>query len=144
MPPLRFSHPIQVRYADLDPQRHVNHATLFSYLEQARASYLQHLGLWDGRDFDNIGIIVGESNLRFLQPIAYGDEVRVEAGVTRIGHKSFDFEYVVRRGDDVELATGSTVLVAYDYRNGRSIPIPDAWRRAISEFEQADSEGPAN
>jgi hypothetical protein len=31
---------------------------LFSYLEQTRARYPQHLGLWDGTDFDNIGIIV--------------------------------------------------------------------------------------
>src|SRR3990172_11574677 len=62
MPTFRFSHPIEVRYADLDPQRHVNNATLFSYLEQARARYLARLGLWDGKDFDDIGIIVAEAH----------------------------------------------------------------------------------
>lgn len=144
MPSFRFSHPIEVRYADLDPQRHVNNATLFSYLEQARARYLQRLGLWDGTDFDAIGIIIAEANLRFLRPIAFGEAVVVETGVTRLGTKSFDFEYLVRRDDGVELATGRTVLVAYDYRNGESIPIPDAWRQAISAFEEVSEKLPGS
>jgi acyl-CoA thioesterase FadM len=33
------------------------------------------------------------------------------------------------------LASGSTVLVAYDYRAERTIPIPDDWRQAIASFE---------
>jgi len=135
MAAFRFSLPIEVRYADLDPQRHVNNAVLFSYLEQARARYLQHLGLWDARDFDDIGIIVAEAAASFTQPIAYTDDVLVEAGVTRLGTKSFEFNYLVRTSDGRQLATGRTVLVAYDYRQGRSIPIPDEWRRAILAFE---------
>lgn len=142
MTSFRFSHPIEVRYADLDPQRHVNNATLFSYLEQARARYLQQLGLWDGRDFDAIGIILAEASLRFLRPIAFGEAVVVETGVTRLGTKSFDFEYLVRRDDGVPLATGRSVLVAYDYHRGESIALPDAWRRAISEFEGEVAEAP--
>ena len=135
MPTFRFSHPIEVRYADLDPQRHVNNATLFSYLEQARARYLEHLGLWNRRDFDEIGIIVAEAGATFKAPIDYTDEVIVEAGVTRLGTKSLEFNYLVRTGAGRQLATGRTVLVAYDYRHGRSIPIPDDWRRKISAFE---------
>jgi acyl-CoA thioester hydrolase len=135
MPPFRFSHPIEVRYADLDPQRHVNNATLFSYLEQARARYLQHLGLWNGEDFDRIGIILAEASATFKAPIEFTDHVTVELGVTRLGVKSFDFDYRVRDGQDRELATGRTVIVTYDYQQGESIPIPADWRRTLAEFE---------
>lgn len=135
MAPFRFSHPIEVRYADLDPQRHVNNAALFTYLEQTRAHYLQHLGLWDGTDFDAIGIIVAEAAATYKAPIAYGDQVVVEAGVTRLGTKSLDIEYLVRTHDGRALATGRTVLVAYDYRRAVSMPIPEAWRLAITAFE---------
>jgi acyl-CoA thioester hydrolase len=135
MASFHFSYPIEVRYADLDPQRHVNNAVLFSYLEQARARYLERLGLWDGKDFDEIGIIVAEAGATFTEPIAYTDEVVIEAGVTRLGTKSFEFNYLVRTADGRRLASGRTVLVAYDYRQGRSIPIPDEWRRTILAFE---------
>lgn len=142
MPSFRFSHPIEVRYADLDPQRHVNNAVLFSYLEQARARYLQHLGLWDGADFDAIGIIVAEASATFLSPITFGDRIAVEVGVTRLGTKSLTLEYVVRGGDGGERATGRTVLVAYDYRQGTSILVPEGWRSAIAAHEGlADNAG---
>jgi len=132
----RFVHPIEVRYADLDPQRHVNNAVVFSYLEAARAHYLEHLGLWNGADFDEIGIILAETSCRYLAPIVYGQSVEVAVAVTRLGTKSLTQDYVIRdRSTGAELATGRAVLVAYDYRQGRSIPIAPEWRRVIEEFE---------
>ncbi|MBI4771236.1 MAG: acyl-CoA thioesterase, partial [Chloroflexi bacterium] len=38
----RFSLPIAVRYSDLDAQGHVNHATYFSFMEQARSDMIPH------------------------------------------------------------------------------------------------------
>jgi len=136
MPSFRFVHPIEVRYADLDPQRHVNNVAVFAYLETTRAEYLQHLGLWDGSDFDSIGIILAEASCRYLAPIAYGQRIEVAMAVTRIGGKSLTLDYAVRDvPSGADLATARTILVAYDYRMGTSIAVPDAWRKAIEDFE---------
>ena len=132
----RFVHPIEIRYADLDPQRHVNNVAVFSYLESARARYLQHVGLWDGVDFDSIGIILAEASCRYLAPIVYGQPIEVALAVTRLGTKSLTLEYAVRDSSSgAELAMARTVLVAYDYRQRESIAIPKEWRRAIEAFE---------
>jgi hypothetical protein len=40
VPEFRFYHPIEVRYADIDAQRHVNNVAYFAYMESARARYL--------------------------------------------------------------------------------------------------------
>jgi acyl-CoA thioesterase FadM len=37
--------------------------------------------------------------------------------------------------DATEFASGSSVLVAFDYHNHRSVPIPEEWRKAILQFE---------
>jgi acyl-CoA thioesterase FadM len=37
--------------------------------------------------------------------------------------------------DSSEFATGTSVLVAYDYHNKRSIPIPEEWRKTILQLE---------
>jgi acyl-CoA thioesterase FadM len=34
-----------------------------------------------------------------------------------------------------EIATGNSVLVAYDYSRTESVIIPEDWRAAIEEFE---------
>jgi acyl-CoA thioester hydrolase len=45
MPDFKFSTPIEVRYSDLDAQRHLNHAKYFSFMEQARCKYIMAVGL---------------------------------------------------------------------------------------------------
>jgi acyl-CoA thioester hydrolase len=144
VPSFRFSHPVEVRYADLDPQRHVNNAAIFAYFEQARAKYLEQLGLWSGDDFDDLGIIVAEASAAYKAPIAYTDQVIIDAGVTRLGTKSLQLEYLIHAPDGRAFATGRTILVTYDYRRGVSIPIPDAWRKRIAQFEGLGADPPAS
>jgi acyl-CoA thioester hydrolase len=131
----RFFHPIEIRYADIDAQRHVNSARYFSYMEQARAAYIQRLGLWAGDDFDQIGIILLEQCCTYHRAARYGDEIQVGVRAVRIGNKSMNMEYSLQAPDGGEYANGQTVLVAYDYLQERSIPVPENWRRAITEFE---------
>ncbi len=132
----RFYHPIEVRYEDIDAQRHVNNVRYFTYMEQARARYFQSLGLWDGQDFNAIGIILVEASCTYKAPIPFGMSLKVGVRCARIGHKSLDLEYrVLDAGSSQEMASGRSILVGYDYRVQASIPIPDAWRKKLMAFD---------
>lgn len=132
----RYFYPIEVRYSDLDPQGHVNNARYFSLVEQARVGYLMHLGLWDGKSFLDIGIIIAEAQVSYKAPIHYGKVVHIGVRISRLGNKSMTMLYRFQEDhSEFEYANGSTVLVAYDYRNTRTIPISDEWRKKISDFE---------
>jgi acyl-CoA thioester hydrolase len=136
MPVFNFYHPIEVRYGDLDPQGHVNNARYLTYLEQARIAYFNHLGLWKGPSFLDIGVILAEVRLTFHAPILFNQQVRVGVRVSRLGNKSFDMEHLVEdMGTGEQLATCTAVLVAYDYHSSRTIPIPDHWRGILSAYE---------
>jgi acyl-CoA thioester hydrolase len=136
MPEFRFFHPIEVRYADIDAQHHVNNVAFFSYMESARALYLQHLGLWDGKDFLSIGIILAEATCTYRAPAAYGQPLRVGVRAARLGAKSLEIHHTVEDLDTgQEIATGKAILVAYDYHSTRTIPLPEAWRRVLAAFE---------
>ena len=136
MAEFNFYHPIEVRYGDLDPQGHVNNARFFTYLEQARIAYVIQLGLWDGRSFFDVGFILADANLTFLAPVMFGQLVQVGVRVTRLGNKSLSMEYRIEEAVTRQVfATGSTVLVTYDYHDGRTIPIPAYWRQTITAFE---------
>lgn len=140
----RFLHPIEVRYADIDPQRHVNNARFFTYMEQARVKYFQHLGLWNGEDFDGIGFILAEQSCTYKAPIALGQKIQVGVRTERLGNKSFELAYLIQdRETQQELATGRTVLVAFDYRRSQSLAIPKGWRRTILAFEGMAESGSA-
>ncbi len=142
MSDFHFFHPIEVRYADIDAQGHVNNVVYFTYMEQARARYLEHLGLWDGRDFSALGIILAEASCTYRAAIQYDQPIEVGVRTARLGQRSFDLEYLVRdAGDGREMAVGRTVAVAYDYRRGETVPIPESWRRTIETFEGLSSSG---
>jgi acyl-CoA thioester hydrolase len=34
-----------------------------------------------------------------------------------------------------ELANGEVIVVAYDYREGKTIPVPEEWKEKIIAFE---------
>lgn len=133
----RFYHLIEVRYGDLDPQGHVNNAKFLTYIEQARIFYLKQLKLWDGGSFLNLGIILADVQLTFRKAIQFGDPIRVGVRVSHLGNKSMTAEYRIEDARDAtEFATGSSVLVAYDYHNNRSVRIPDEWRKVIVQYEE--------
>ena len=135
----RFYHPIEVRYGDLDPQGHLNNARYLTYMEQARINYLKQVGLWDGKSFLDVGIILAEARVTFRAAIQFGCRVQVGVRVTRLGNKSLDMAYRLEDAQtNQEFATGSTVLVAYDYRNQRTIAIPPDWRQKIEDFEHLE------
>ncbi|MEW5869236.1 MAG: thioesterase family protein [Chloroflexota bacterium] len=141
MTAFRFYHPIEVRYGDLDPQGHVNNAKYMTYFEQARVSYVVHLGLWRGGSFFEIGFILADVHLTFKAPLHFGQKVRVGVRTTRLGNKSLTMEYSLEDVDSEQtLATSSSVLVTYDYRQGKTIPIPEHWRKTITDFENLPQE----
>lgn len=137
MSEFRFFHPIEVRYGDLDPQGHLNNAKYLTYFETGRIKYLTHLGLFKrGDSFMNIGIIMADAHVTFKAPVEYGTNVRVGVRIARIGNKSMHSEYVILDADTgEELANGSSVLVAFDYRSGKTLPLSEEWRRLIGGFE---------
>jgi acyl-CoA thioester hydrolase len=136
MEAFRFYLPIQVRYGDIDPQRHVNNARFFTYMEQGRVSYFQHLGLWDGIDFDRVGVILLEATITFKAPIFYGQSIRVGVRTERLGNKSLDVVTILEDVEsDSQMASGRSILVAYDYERQESILLPQEWRKVIEAFE---------
>lgn len=136
MSAFRFTCPIEIRYSDLDPQWHVNHARFISYLEQARFRYVMDLDLFDGRSFLDFQFIIADLHIAYLAPIHAGRPVHVAMRVTRLGNKSMDMIYRIQdeSGEQV-FATAETVMVTYDYRAQQTRSISARWREKIAAFE---------
>jgi len=139
----RFFHPVEVRYGDLDPQGHVNNAAHLTYFEQARVQYLIDLGLFSrDQSFMDIGVIVADIHITYLAPIRFGQEIEVGVRTVKMGNKSMTIEQnIVDAATGGELANGEVVMVTFDYRAQKTIPIPDAWRERITKFEKLEVKG---
>ena len=132
-----FYHPIEVRYGDLDPQRHVNNAKYLTYFEQSRIAYSIQLGLFTkDQSFMELGMILADLHITYLAPIYYGQNIKVGVHVSRLGNKSMTWEQNIADAETgKELAKGEVIVVAYDYQAEKTISIPQEWREKIAEFE---------
>lgn len=132
-----FFHPTEVRYGDLDPQGHVNNAKYLTYFEQARIYYLIKLGLFNkDQSFMEVGVIIADIHITYHSTTHYGDDIKVGVKITRIGTKSITVEQCVMDAKTGKLmASGTVVMVTFDYEGLKTIPVPEEWKQKISAFE---------
>ena len=133
----RFYHPVEVRYGDLDPQGHVNNAKHLTYFEQARIHYMIELGLFTrDQSFMQIGVIVADVHITYLEPIYFGQNIKVGVHAAKLGSKSMTWEQnIVDTDTGREAARGEVIIVTYDYKDEKTIPVPQEWRERITAFE---------
>jgi acyl-CoA thioester hydrolase len=141
MTDFNFTHPIEVRYGDLDPQGHLNNAKFLTYFEQARIFYFKELGFFTpDMSFMDIGVILADVHLAFHAPVLFGMDIRVGVKITRLGNKSFTVEQaIIDHATAKVMCTGQLVVVAYDYHTASTTPIPTEWRHKVTEFEKLTS-----
>ena len=127
----RFDVEIPVRYRDLDTLGHVNNAVYATYLEQARAAYVDRVL---GMDLEGGGMVLASLEIDFRRPVdAAVGSIRVECGAVSVGDSSFRMGYRVHGDGDEPAATAESVQVAWDGASSRSLPA--AWRESMRAFE---------
>ncbi|HEX5838821.1 MAG TPA: thioesterase family protein [Anaerolineales bacterium] len=137
MSDFRFYHHIEVRYGDLDPQGHVNNAKHLTYFEQARVAYMIELGLFTrDQSFMEIGVILADVQITYLEPVYFGQKIKVGVHAAKLGNKSMTWKQnIVDADSGRELSRGEVVIVTYDYKQETTIPIPQKWREKFTEYE---------
>lgn len=129
-----------VRFADLDALGHVNHAKYLTYMEQARMEYAAAVWGWTGIMTD-LTMIVAHAEVNYLAPLFLNDRIKVMTRTARLGTKSFDLAYLMQRqeedGNLINVATGKTAMVMYDYDRHITIPFREDWRSSTLTYETA-------
>lgn len=131
-----FTHRLEVRFSDCDSMGHVNHAVYFTYLEQCRFALWRHLYGTSG--VPGAGTIMAHAECDYRAPAFVNDALDVRVKVTDVGRSSFVLVYeIVNAITGQRLADGKTVIVTYDYKAGRSMPIPAEARTLLENIRAA-------
>ena len=128
--------PVEVRWRDLDPFDHVNNAVFVTYLEYARIRAWQRFLPYSGaRD---VPFVVARIAIDYRRPVRLTDRVEVGLRVSRIGKRSFTYEYRIEADGDLA-AEAESVQVLVDHASGKTIAIPQDLRRALEQLRPAQS-----
>jgi len=115
--------PHRVRFHELDPYDHVNHAMYVTYFEIGRVDALDavDLGL-DTLKVDGFQFVVTKLEVRFRNAATAGEDLAIHTGVSKFGRASTVWTQEIRRGDD-RIATAE-VTVAVTDRSGKPVRPP--------------------
>ncbi len=141
----RFSHTFPVRFADVDHAGIVYYPRFFDYFhaafEEFFRSRLGRRGYVDLLDRRKVGFPAVRSEADYRLPLRFGDLVRVDMSISRLGGKSIHFRYRLYRveeanqdGDGVLSAEGQVVCVVTDLAHFRGLEIPDDLRQLFLEL----------
>jgi acyl-CoA thioester hydrolase len=132
-PRYRFSHPVAVRFKDIDVGGHAHHSHALVYFEEARAAYWRDVAGRQG--VDDVDYILAEAEVRYRRRVLYPDTLQVEVRIVVLGKKHFVMEYQAFSSGGELLLSGRTTQVMYDYAAGASSRIPPDLRHRIESFE---------
>jgi acyl-CoA thioester hydrolase len=111
-----------IRYADLDPQGHVNNAVFATYFESGRVAMFRDPDL--GIGVNNATYVLVRQEIDFLSELRWPGNVEIGTGVAEFGRSSFTVAQTIFCGD-VCAAAGRATLVMMDTTTRRARPLAD-------------------
>ena len=122
----------RVRFGDTDASGRVFYVSLLRHFEAAEGEFLRHLRC-TYLDFQAPKIDFPRVRVEcdYIAPIGYDDLLDIKVTVEKVGRSSFTLGFAV--SVDGHLAARSKLtIVAMDPRTTKSMPLPDAFRAALS------------
>ena len=118
-----FHHAISTRFADVDPNRHLNNVALAAMMEDGRVRFNLAIGFAEA--IVPRRPMVASMGIEYLAQGFFPDPVEVHCGIESAGRSSLTIAQVlVQNGRAVAFARSIVVCT----ENGAASPLPDAFR----------------
>ncbi len=129
---------LRVRFSDLDPYNHVNHARYLSFFETARVDLLDEMGFsMDRLAQMGLQIVLAEANIRYYTPARLGDEIEVVTAVREVRRASTRWSQSARVNAD-PVAT-LEIKAAFTNPEGRPRRTPRGFSEATVPYRMEAS-----
>jgi acyl-CoA thioester hydrolase len=125
-----------VRFADLDPNHHVNNAVYATYFETGRVTLMKDRSF--GLMPEGLAWIMVRLDIHFRAELKWPGSIEMGLGVSKFGRTSVTFDQVVF-SDGRCVASSQSVSVLIDEISRRPVPLTDGikknferwWRRGF-------------
>ncbi len=117
--------------------QHVNNATYLRWFENVRFLYFELVGLNALHRAERIGAILARTEVDFLAPVTFPDDLLVTARVVRIGNTSLVMQHRVWSSSTSRIcAKAEAIVVVVDYAHeARPTTIWEPIRAAIRALD---------
>ena len=127
---------METRWRDMDSLSHINHAAYLSYMESARVDVYIQLGYSGIRREMDESTILASMQVHYISQASHPSKFEIGHRISRVGNKSFDFLAGIFHAENKNLICSAIFkLVAYNYKEMRTIRVPQLIRERCRPFE---------
>jgi len=136
----RFTCPLRVRWSEVDMQKVVFNPHYLTYADTAMGGFWRALAFPYETTLESLGgdLFVKKSTIEYFASAHYDDLLNIGVKCQRIGNSSLTFQVAIFRGDTL-LTLIELIYVFANPKTARSIPIPQAAKEALMNFENREA-----
>lgn len=138
--PDNFFHrtPIEIRFRDLDPLKHVNNAVFNTYFEEARIRFIETIPELRASMEQGFSFVLAHIDLKYVKPVFYQEKLTVCSSVQSFGNTSVSTVQAIFNQDGELKAFAKTRGVWYDIENKQPARLPELKGRNQYLIESTD------
>lgn len=121
-----FDTEVDVRFSDMDVNRHINNVSLSNFVEEGRVRFHRASGYRSGRT--GISSMVASVAIEYVGQAFYPGTLHLRAGASHVGQTSYTLELLIIQ-DDRPVVFARSVMVCT--KDGKPHPIPEEFRRGV-------------
>lgn len=127
---------LRIDWSELDLFGHVNNVAILKYIQAARVSYWEQIGLMSQYETTGIGPMLASTSCEFRKPLFYPGSISVRTGIETIGNTSFVLKHIILNEKGEPAAEAKDVVVVYDFAKGVKSPFTAMLREAVESVEK--------
>ncbi len=113
-----------ISWGDMDALGHVNNGRYFDYFQEARIEWLREINIVMT---ETTGPVVIHVACTFLKPVIYPATLTLRSSLHSMGNSSMVMDHDLYQHDQL-MAQGISKIVWVDYRQNKSVALPDVIR----------------
>ncbi len=117
-----------IAWGDMDALGHVNNVRYFDYFQEARIEWLRTLEFTLTKQCGPIVLHVG---CTYLKPVVYPANLVLKTSIHSLGNSSMMIDHDLYQEGSL-MAQGTSKIVWVDYKQQKSIPLPDSLRQLFT------------
>jgi acyl-CoA thioester hydrolase len=145
-----FSITVSPRFGDIDGLGHINNTVLPIWFEIGRNSIFRLFSPDLNLSPDVWHLILVRTEFDFLRQMYFRSDVEIRTFITKIGNSSFTVGHEAWQEGELKVK-GQAVLVYYDFKLQKALPLPDSIRNTLKahifpavEATEADADSPCS
>lgn len=124
-----FTTQVDVRFGDIDVNKHVNNVSLAGFVEEGRVRFHRASGFHDAAA--RTGSMVVSVATEFVGQAYYPGTLTIHAGALSLGRSSYELDLLIEQ-DGRAVAFARSVMVTTN--DGKPCAIPDAFRESVEDW----------